>query len=50
MGSVNPVVILPEALAGKSKQIAEMLTQSVTGSSGQFCTKVIDYCVVLTIL
>ncbi|MFM7034089.1 MAG: aldehyde dehydrogenase family protein [Planctomycetia bacterium] len=39
MGSVNPVVLLPEALADRGSQIAEELTASVTGSSGQVCIK-----------
>jgi NADP-dependent aldehyde dehydrogenase len=39
MGSVNPVVILPGALAERGAAIADELTASVTGSAGQFCTK-----------
>ena len=39
MGSVNPVFILPEALAERGAQIAAGLTQSVTLGAGQFCTK-----------
>jgi len=39
MGSVNPVVLLPGALAERGATIADELTASVTGSAGQFCTK-----------
>ena len=39
MGSVNPVVFLPGALAERGTEIAGELTASVTGSAGQFCTK-----------
>jgi len=39
MGSVNPVVLLPGALAERGGEIAGDLTASVTGSAGQFCTK-----------
>jgi len=39
MGSVNPVVLLPGALAERGSAIADELTASVTGSAGQFCTK-----------
>jgi len=39
MGSVNPVVLLPGSLAERGEAIADELTASVTGSSGQFCTK-----------
>ncbi|MFM8734407.1 MAG: aldehyde dehydrogenase family protein [Pirellulales bacterium] len=39
MGSVNPVVLLPGALAERAAAIADELTASVTGSAGQFCTK-----------
>jgi 2,5-dioxopentanoate dehydrogenase len=39
MGSVNPVVLLPGALAERGGVIADELTASVTGSAGQFCTK-----------
>jgi len=38
MGSMNPVVILPRALAARGPQIAEQLAASVTLASGQFCT------------
>lgn len=39
MGSVNPVFLLPGALAQRGRQIAEGLKQSVTLGVGQFCTK-----------
>ncbi|MFM9194747.1 MAG: aldehyde dehydrogenase family protein, partial [Planctomycetia bacterium] len=39
MGSINPVVLLPAAVADRGIEIADALTASVTGSSGQFCTK-----------
>jgi NADP-dependent aldehyde dehydrogenase len=39
MGSVNPVFLLPGALASRGPQIAEVLHQSVTLGTGQFCTK-----------
>jgi len=38
MGSVNPVFLLPAALAQRAEQIAEGLAQSVTLGVGQFCT------------
>ncbi len=39
MGSVNPLVILPGALAERSDAIAAGLAQSITAGAGQFCTK-----------
>ena len=39
MGSLNPVVLLPGAVAERGAEIAGELTASVTGSAGQFCTK-----------
>jgi NADP-dependent aldehyde dehydrogenase len=39
MGSLNPVVLMPGALAERGPAIADELTASVTGSAGQFCTK-----------
>ena len=39
MGSLNPVVLLPSALAERGPEIAGELVASVTGSAGQFCTK-----------
>lgn len=38
MGSVNPVVILPDAMAARMEVIAEGLVTSVTLGTGQFCT------------
>ncbi len=38
MGSVNPVVLLPGALAERGQAIAEELAASVTLGGGQFCT------------
>ncbi|MCW3098646.1 MAG: Aldehyde Dehydrogenase [Chthonomonadaceae bacterium] len=38
MGSVNPVFVLPGALAERGEKIAEGLAQSVTLGVGQFCT------------
>ena len=38
MGSVNPVFVLPVALAEKSNEIADGLAASVTLGVGQFCT------------
>lgn len=39
MGSVNPVVILPEALEENSDKWSSMYANSITGGTGQFCTK-----------
>jgi 2,5-dioxopentanoate dehydrogenase len=38
MGSINPVVILPGAVAARSEALAEGLVNSATLGSGQFCT------------
>jgi NADP-dependent aldehyde dehydrogenase len=38
MGSVNPVVILPEALAANATDIASKLATSAAASNGQMCT------------
>lgn len=38
MGSINPIFILPGALAERGEQIAAGLRQSVTLGVGQFCT------------
>ena len=38
MGSVNPVFVLPGALAERADAIAEGLKNSVTLGVGQFCT------------
>jgi NADP-dependent aldehyde dehydrogenase len=39
MGSLNPIVLLPGALAERGDAILEGLAQSVTLGAGQFCTK-----------
>ncbi len=39
MGSVNPVFLLPGALAERAERIAEGLHQSMTLGVGQFCTQ-----------
>ncbi len=38
MSSVNPVVILPNALRGRQDEIADELTTSALMGTGQFCT------------
>jgi alpha-ketoglutaric semialdehyde dehydrogenase len=38
MGSVNPVFLLPSALAARAAEIAEGLAGSITLGVGQFCT------------
>jgi len=38
MGSVNPVVILPDAVATRGEALAQTIAGSVTLGSGQFCT------------
>lgn len=38
MGSVNPVVFLPEILKSKSEELAQQYAGSVTQGVGQFCT------------
>ncbi|RIA08536.1 NADP-dependent aldehyde dehydrogenase [Flavobacteriaceae bacterium MAR_2010_72] len=38
MGSVNPVVILPEALKNRSVSLAKTYAGSITLGTGQFCT------------
>ena len=38
MGSVNPIVILPEYLEKNTQQLAKTLAGSVTLGAGQFCT------------
>ncbi|WP_268619549.1 aldehyde dehydrogenase family protein, partial [Escherichia coli] len=39
MSSINPVVILPKALARRGQRIAQELVSSFTLGCGQFCTK-----------
>lgn len=38
MGSINPVVMLPEALKNRSESLAKTYAGSITLGSGQFCT------------
>jgi len=38
MGSINPVIITPSAIANRSEQIASMYAGSITMGTGQFCT------------
>jgi NADP-dependent aldehyde dehydrogenase len=39
MGSINPIVVTPSALAARADAIAEGLTASVANFGGQLCTK-----------
>ncbi len=39
MGSLNPILLLPGAIAASPDRLADGLVGSVTGGSGQFCTK-----------
>lgn len=39
MGSLNPIVILPNGLESTASSIAEKLVFSITNNAGQFCTK-----------
>ncbi|HZV70606.1 MAG TPA: aldehyde dehydrogenase (NADP(+)) [Saprospiraceae bacterium] len=39
MGSTNPVFLLPNKVAQDAKKISTLLAESITNSSGQFCTK-----------
>lgn len=39
MGSLNPVFVFPEKVIDAAEEFAEQLAQSITNSSGQFCTK-----------
>lgn len=38
MGSVNPIIIFPDALKIRGKEIAKSLAKSITLGAGQFCT------------
>ncbi|NQX37294.1 aldehyde dehydrogenase (NADP(+)) [Pedobacter steynii] len=38
MGSINPVVLLPEAMAEKATELAAKCAASITLGAGQFCT------------
>jgi NADP-dependent aldehyde dehydrogenase len=39
MGSLNPIIILPEAMQNDGEKIARQIANSITQSAGQFCTK-----------
>ncbi len=39
MGSINPVLLLPEALKNRAESIATQFAGSITLGAGQFCTK-----------
>ena len=39
MGSLNPVIMLPELLKNESEKWIETIHSSITNGSGQFCTK-----------
>ncbi len=39
MGSINPLVITPGAVAARGAALAELLAGSVAGAAGQLCTK-----------
>jgi len=38
MGSINPIVILPEAVKTRSENLAKTISNSITLGTGQFCT------------
>jgi NADP-dependent aldehyde dehydrogenase len=38
MGSINPVIMLPEALQNRASELANTYAGSITAGSGQFCT------------
>ncbi len=38
MGSINPTILLPDALENRYQQIAEQYAASITLGAGQFCT------------
>lgn len=38
MGSVNPVIMLPEALKNRNEELAKTYANSITLGTGQFCT------------
>jgi len=38
MGSVNPVVLLPEAVINRGSELAKKYAESITLGTGQFCT------------
>lgn len=38
MGSINPIILFPQALKNRNHEIAKTYAQSITLGSGQFCT------------
>jgi NADP-dependent aldehyde dehydrogenase len=38
MGSINPVFLMPDALASRGEEVAQAMAQSVAMGTGQFCT------------
>lgn len=38
MGSINPIILLPDALKNRASEIAKTYAQSITLGTGQFCT------------
>ncbi|TWG79040.1 NADP-dependent aldehyde dehydrogenase [Cupriavidus gilardii J11] len=38
LGSINPVIVLPQALTGDATELAQTLAGSICQGSGQFCT------------
>ncbi|WP_234859398.1 aldehyde dehydrogenase (NADP(+)) [Aquimarina aquimarini] len=38
MGSINPVIVLPEAITTKGTELAKTYAKSITTGTGQFCT------------
>ncbi len=38
MGSINPVILLPQALQNRANELAQTYAGSITVGSGQFCT------------
>ncbi|TFF34321.1 aldehyde dehydrogenase (NADP(+)) [Mucilaginibacter psychrotolerans] len=38
MGSINPVILLPQALQNRAEELAKTYGESITMSAGQFCT------------
>ncbi|WP_428329966.1 aldehyde dehydrogenase (NADP(+)) [Mucilaginibacter sp.] len=38
MGSINPVLLMPQALENRAEELAKTYTDSITMSAGQFCT------------
>jgi NADP-dependent aldehyde dehydrogenase len=38
MGSINPVILLPEALKNRNEELSKIYAKSITLGTGQFCT------------